>query len=65
MLAAPDAKPDTEGDRCDRQRLKSDIESFSLPIMTAENLAGPAPDARWPWTYQNRQKSPPAICCLT
>ena len=41
MLAAPEAKPDAEGDRCDRQRLKSDIESFSLPIMTAENLAGP------------------------
>jgi hypothetical protein len=41
MLAAPEAKPGTEGDHCDRQRLKSDIESYNLPIMTADNLAGP------------------------
>lgn len=41
MLASSAAKPGSEGEHCNRQRLQSDIESFSLPVMTADDLAGP------------------------
>jgi hypothetical protein len=41
MLAASATEPSAGGEHCDRQRLKSDLESFSRPVMTAEDLAGP------------------------